>query len=152
MARRKLQLLFLLDLLFLSTALTSNGATSTARGRSSRQQSVFTLDRHGARGDGTHDDTPALKRAWKAACSSPRLAVVLMPRGRRYLVKPVSILGPCRSGVMVAVRGALLASPNLVDWSGRNRRHWIVFRGVDTLTVNGGVFISQVKYVIVTLI
>jgi polygalacturonase len=139
MAHRKLQLLSLLALLFLPT---SNGASSTARGRSSlssRQPSVFSLDRYGARGDGTHDDTPALKRAWRSACSFPRPPVVLAPGGKRYLLKPVSLLGPCRSAVTVAVRGALLASPNLADWSGsNNRRHWIVFHGVDKLTVRGG--------------
>jgi polygalacturonase len=145
MARRKLQLLSLQALLFLFTALeaagTSNGASSTVRGRSSlssRQASVFSLDRYGARGDGTHDDTPALKRAWRAACSSPRPAVVLASGGKRYLLKPASFLGPCRSGVTVEVQGALLASPNLADWSGSNRGHWIVFRGVHELTVNGG--------------
>ena len=41
--------------------------------------SVFALDRYGGRGDGRHDDTQALARAWKAACASPRPAVVLVP-------------------------------------------------------------------------
>jgi polygalacturonase len=38
---------------------------------------VFSLDR----GDGKRDDMPALKGAWKAASSSPRPAVVLVPGG-----------------------------------------------------------------------
>ena len=39
--------------------------------------SVFALDCYGVRGDGRHDDTQALARAWKAACASARPAVVL---------------------------------------------------------------------------
>ena len=39
--------------------------------------SVFALDCYGVRGDGRHDDRQALARAWKAACASPRPAVVL---------------------------------------------------------------------------
>ncbi|CAL4927943.1 unnamed protein product [Urochloa decumbens] len=100
--------------------------------------SVFSLDRYGARGDGRHDDTHALAKAWKAACASPRPAVVLVPGGRRYLLKVVTLHGPCRSSVAVAVKGTLVASPNRADWSDRERRHWVVFRGVSKLTVHGG--------------
>ncbi|CAN6303086.1 unnamed protein product [Urochloa humidicola] len=100
--------------------------------------SVFSLDRYGARGDGRHDDTQALAKAWKAACASPRPAVVLVPGGRRYLLKVVTLHGPCRSSVAFAVQGTLVASPNRADWSERERRLWIVFRGVNMLTVHGG--------------
>jgi polygalacturonase len=102
--------------------------------------SVFSLDRYGARGDGRHDDTQALARAWKAACASRRPAVVLVPGGggRRYLLKVVTLHGPCRSSVAFAVKGTLVASPNRGDWSDKERRHWIVFRHVDRLTVHGG--------------
>jgi len=100
--------------------------------------SVFALDRYGARGDGRHDDTQALARAWKAACASPRPAVVLVPGGRRYLLKLVTLHGPCRSSVTLTVKGTLVASPNRADWSDRDRRLWIVFRSVHKLIVNGG--------------
>ncbi|KAK8443857.1 hypothetical protein SEVIR_9G043300v4 [Setaria viridis] len=100
--------------------------------------SVFSLDRYGARGDGRHDDTRALAMAWRAACASRRPAVVLVPRGRRYLLKVITLHGPCRSSVAVAVKGTLVASPNRDDWSEKERRHWIVFRRVDRLTVDGG--------------
>jgi polygalacturonase len=123
----------LVALLLLSAADTGNAA-----GCSWRQQSVFSLDRYGASGDGERDDTPALKAAWNAACASPRPAVVLVPAGKRYLLKPVGLRGPCRSSVVVTVQGTLVASPNVADWSDADRRHWIVFRGVDRLTVNGG--------------
>jgi polygalacturonase len=99
---------------------------------------VFSLDRYGARGDGRQDDTAALAKAWEAACASPRPAVVLVPGGKRYLLKVVSLSGPCKSSVVLTVKGTLLASPDMADWSDKDRRHWIVFRGVDELTVNGG--------------
>jgi polygalacturonase len=101
-------------------------------------QSVFSLDRYGARGDGSHDDTQALAQAWNAACTSPRPAVLLVPGGKRYLLKLVTLHGPCKSSVTVTVKGTLVASPNRSDWSDEDRRHWIVFRQVDRLTVNGG--------------
>ncbi|GJN22932.1 hypothetical protein PR202_gb10541 [Eleusine coracana subsp. coracana] len=150
MASRKLKLLSLLALLFLSTVLEASGTSSSAsssdngaavptRGRSLSSQSVFSLDRYGARGDGKHDDTPALVKAWKAACSSSAPAVVLVPKGKRYLLKLVSLAGPCKSSsILVSVQGTLVASPNRGDWNDKNRRHWIVFRGVNKLTVNGG--------------
>jgi polygalacturonase len=99
---------------------------------------VFSLDRYGARGDGRHDDTRALAAAWKAACASPRPAAVLVPNGRRYLLKVVTLRGPCKSTVAVTVKGTLVASPNRADWSDRDRRLWIVFRSINKLTLNGG--------------
>ncbi|KAF8776431.1 hypothetical protein HU200_003124 [Digitaria exilis] len=116
----------LLALLFLSSALTASS------------QSVFSLDRYGGHGDGRHDDTQALAMAWKAACASPRPAIVLVPGGKRYLLKLVRLSGPCKSSVTLTVKGTLVASPNMADWSDKDRRHWIVFRSVDKLTVNGG--------------
>ena len=155
MASTKLQLVFLapfLALLFSSGALgaaaaeTTNNGTAAAVGGSSSLASAqsgvfFSLDSFGARGDGSHDDAPALARAWKAACASPRPAVLLVPGGgKRYLLSSVvKLSGPCRSAsVTVTVQGTLVASLNRADWSGKDTRHWIVFRAVDGLTVNGG--------------
>ncbi|XP_002463688.2 polygalacturonase [Sorghum bicolor] len=113
-------------------------AMAMAMASSSHHQSVFSLDSYGARGDGRHDDTPALEKAWEAACASPRPAVVLVPNGGRYLLKLVTLRGPCKSSVTLTVKGTLVASPDRADWSDKDRRHWIVFRRVNKLTVNGG--------------
>ena len=124
--------------------LRSSGASEPAaatRGRSLASppsQSVFSLDHYGARGDGRHDDTQALEKAWKAACASAQPAVVLVPEGRHYLLKLVALRGPCKSSVTFTVKGTLVASPNRADWSDNDRRHWIVFRSVNKLTLNGG--------------
>ncbi|XP_066333314.1 polygalacturonase ADPG2-like [Miscanthus floridulus] len=146
----------LFALLFLSGALeavvgasndtSADGAGYTCSSSGSRgslaspssHHSVFSLDRYGARGDGRHDDTRALARAWKAACASPQPAVVLVPNGRRYLLKVVTLGGPCKSTVTVTVKGTLVASPNRADWSDKDRRLWIVFRSVNKLTLDGG--------------
>ncbi|KAL6893864.1 hypothetical protein ACP4OV_007962 [Aristida adscensionis] len=124
----------LLALLF-STALLEAAPMS-----SNGSKLVFSLDSYGARGDGEHDDTPALAGAWSAACASSLPATVLVPGGgRRYLLKPVTLSGPCNAGaVAVAVQGALVASPERSDWSDGDRSHWIVLRGVDGLAVTGG--------------
>ena len=113
-------------------------ALPSSSSHSHHHQSVFSLDRYGARGDGRHDDTRALAAAWKAACASPRPAAVLVPNGRRYLLKVVTLRGPCKSTVAVTVKGTLVASPNRADWSDRDRRLWIVFRSINKLTLNGG--------------
>ncbi|CAD6207203.1 unnamed protein product [Miscanthus lutarioriparius] len=123
----------------ISSSATDDAAAATGRrSLAAASQSVFRLDRYGACGDGSHDDTQALARAWKAACASPRPAVLLVPGGKRYLLKLVSLSGPCKSSVMVTLKGTLVASPDRSDWSDEDRRHWIVFRQVDRLTVNGG--------------
>lgn len=129
-----------------ASSTSSLAAERAATGRRSRllvaSQSTFSLDSYGARGDGRHDDTQALARAWEAACFSPRPAVLLVPGGKRYLLKLVALSGPCKSSVTVTVEGTLVASRDRSDWSGGGgtdrRRHWIVFRQVDGLTVGGG--------------
>ncbi|KAJ1293084.1 hypothetical protein BS78_01G041200 [Paspalum vaginatum] len=125
------------------TTTTIRGARRSLAAASSSSQgqgvASFSLDRYGARGDGKHDDTQALAKAWSAACASSQPAAVLVPGGKRYLLKLVTLPGPCKSSsVTFTVKGTLVASPNRADWSDADRRHWIVFRGVDGLTVNGG--------------
>ncbi|RLN41897.1 hypothetical protein C2845_PM01G22720 [Panicum miliaceum] len=148
MASTRLQLVFLAPIVALLFSFCALGAAAEATNgtagswlAAAQSGGFFSLDSYGARGDGTHDDTQALARAWKAACASPRPAVVLVPGGnKRYLLSNVvKLSGPCKSaGVTLTVQGTLVASPNRADWSDRDRRHWIVFRAVDGLTVSGG--------------
>lgn len=41
-------------------------------------------------------------KAWKEACSS-REAILLVPKGRRYLLKPITFTGPCKSDLTMKV-------------------------------------------------
>lgn len=122
-------LLVLLSLSMMSNASSGNGIGSPV---------VFSVDNYGARGDGKHDDTQALAKAWNAACSSSRPAVLLVPKGKSYLLKSLTLSGPCKSNVAFMVKGTLVAPQSRSDWSEDNRRHWIVLHGVSGLTVTGG--------------
>ncbi|PNT71645.1 hypothetical protein BRADI_2g33080v3 [Brachypodium distachyon] len=89
----------------------TNGADH--RGRSLKSNSVFDVLRYGALGDGHHDDTKGLAKAWAAACSSSHPSIVLLPKGKKYLTKHRSY------------------------WIEATIRHWILFKAVRGLTVTG---------------
>ncbi|XP_047086285.1 LOW QUALITY PROTEIN: polygalacturonase-like [Lolium rigidum] len=91
----------------------------------------------GARGDGKHDDTQALAKAWSAACSSSRPVVLLVPKGKSYLTKSTTLSGPCKSTVVCTVKGTMVAPPSRSDWT-ENNIHWIMFQGISGLTVTVG--------------
>jgi hypothetical protein len=93
-----LVMLLLSDARRLQTAAT---LSSNAGPANAARQNVFVLDNYGARGDEKHDDTQALTRAWSAACSSSRPAVLLIPKGKSYLVKAITLSGPCKSSVVL---------------------------------------------------
>ncbi|XP_047086286.1 polygalacturonase-like [Lolium rigidum] len=99
---------------------------------------VFNIHNYGARGDGKHDDTQALAKAWKAACSSWRPAVLLVPKGKSYLVKFIALSGPCKSSIVFMVKGTLVAPRSRSAWREKNRRHWIVIQHIAGLNVTGG--------------
>ncbi|KAG6397285.1 hypothetical protein SASPL_143451 [Salvia splendens] len=64
----------------------------------------------GAKGDGKSDDTKAFQSAWKSACSS-------------------------KEDVTFVIGGTIVASDNhRADYS-KDRRHWLIFQGVDNLVV-----------------
>uniref|UniRef100_A0A0D9WWQ5 Pectate lyase superfamily protein domain-containing protein n=1 Tax=Leersia perrieri TaxID=77586 RepID=A0A0D9WWQ5_9ORYZ len=77
----------------------TNGDDSL-RGRSLESKKiVFDVRKHGAYGDGQHDDTKALTNAWAAACSYSQPSIVLIPKGKRYLTKHITLSGPCKSSI-----------------------------------------------------
>ncbi|CAM0877114.1 unnamed protein product [Alopecurus aequalis] len=120
-------------LVMLSLSTTSNGNSANET-----QQNMFVLDNYGARGDGQHDDTQALAKAWNVACSSSRPAVLLVPKGKSYLLKAIPLSGPCKSSIALMVKGTLVAPPSRSAWSEDNINHWIMIQGVSGLTVTGG--------------
>ncbi|XP_037438613.1 polygalacturonase ADPG2-like [Triticum dicoccoides] len=102
------------------------------------QQNVFIVDNYGARGDGKHDDAQPLAKAWNAACSSSRPAVLLVPEGKTYLLSSVTLSGPCKSSVVFMLKGTLVAPRSRSAWSQNDTSRWILIQGVTGLTVSGG--------------
>ncbi|KAF8690420.1 hypothetical protein HU200_040771 [Digitaria exilis] len=108
------------------------------RGRSLESKKVFDVFGYGAHGDGHHDDTKAIARTWAAACSAPQPAAMLIPRGKGYLIKHVTLSGPCKSSIMLMIEGTSMAPPKGPHWSNKTNRHWIMFSDVNELTITGG--------------
>lgn len=98
---------------------------------------VVLVDQFGAKGDGETDDTEAFENAWKEACTSSG-SVFRVPRGKTYLVKPVTFSGPCHSALTVQVLGKIVAPKDPSVWKGLDTRLWLHFYSVDDLSVEGG--------------
>uniref|UniRef100_A0A453M6G0 Uncharacterized protein n=2 Tax=Aegilops tauschii subsp. strangulata TaxID=200361 RepID=A0A453M6G0_AEGTS len=115
-------------------ACTQHGDVAFGRSslNSSTEKNVFVVDNYGARGTGsmmTRRRWPRAK-AWNAACSSSRPAVLLVPRGRSYLLMSITFLGPCKYSVTFMVKGTLVAPRSRSAWNENNMRHWIVIEHV----------------------
>ncbi|XXG48550.1 hypothetical protein AAC387_Pa02g2968 [Persea americana] len=99
-------------------------------------QTEVSVDDFGAKGDGT-DDTKAFEKAWEEACSLEK-AVLLVPESKNYLLKQITFSGPCKSDLTVKISGTIEAPSDRSDWDGLNRRHWIEFKDLKNLRVEGG--------------
>lgn len=88
----------------------------------------------GARGDGRTDSTTAFLRTWSAACNSDSPANVDIPRGT-YLVRTLSLNGPCRRRIEFRIYGTLIAPVNYNAIG--NSEFWIMFYKVSGLSVYG---------------
>ncbi|MCL7030136.1 hypothetical protein MKW94_030839 [Papaver nudicaule] len=90
----------------------------------------------GAKGDGKTDDTKAFLKAWKKACSSKNAIDLAIPKKKSYRLKPATFSGPCKSNITIKIDGAIEAS---ADRSGYKRdvRHWIIFKKIENLIVEG---------------
>ncbi|KAL6643537.1 hypothetical protein ACP70R_018303 [Stipagrostis hirtigluma subsp. patula] len=99
---------------------------------------VFDVGSYGAVGDGRSDDTKAFQKAWAKACSSPQPAALLVPAGKKYLVKEIVFAGSCKSKVTFKHDGTIVAPQDKADWSKpHGYPHWIHFSNIDSLTVTG---------------
>ncbi|XP_057547357.1 polygalacturonase-like [Amaranthus tricolor] len=96
---------------------------------------MFNVDDFGAKGDGSSDDTQAFKKAWKKACATSG-AVLLVPSNKNYLLKPITFSGPCNTALTIEISGSILASADQSDYQ-KNTRRWLVFDGIDNLSVQG---------------
>ncbi|PKI40893.1 hypothetical protein CRG98_038734 [Punica granatum] len=65
------------------------------------QAQAFNVLNYGARGDGITDDSKAFNDAWAAACGSALGSPTLqIPQGKKFLLKPVTFKGPCKSSTI----------------------------------------------------
>ena len=120
---------------------TANAPESgTADGNATENNATTTFDvgSFGAAGDGKTDDTAAFQNAWAPACSSAQPAAVLVPAGKRYLLKETKLSGPCKSPrVTFRLEGTLVAPADKSGWPNPGHPRWVSFTGVDGLTVTG---------------
>ncbi|GJN35021.1 hypothetical protein PR202_gb23746 [Eleusine coracana subsp. coracana] len=101
------------------------------------QVADFNVDDFGAAGDGKTDDTKAFQNAWAKACSSAEPSTVLVPAGKKYLIKQTPLSGPCKSQVTFNIDGTLVAPEDKTGWNKQGYPQWISFTGIDWLTVTG---------------
>ncbi|KAH9308222.1 hypothetical protein KI387_036133, partial [Taxus chinensis] len=77
----------------------------------------------------------AFVAAWKAACKVES-AVVEVPPEFRFLVNPVTFLGPCKPSIIFQVDGTIIAPVNPRVW-GSGLLQWIQFVRVNGVTIQG---------------
>ncbi|KAF4387775.1 hypothetical protein G4B88_004102 [Cannabis sativa] len=103
-----------------------------------RSKRVLSLCDFGAKGDGIHNDTKALIKAWEKACSFSVKTTIVVPARNTYLIYPIYLGGPCRSKVTIRISGTITAPKDPKAWSGLNARKWLYFYEVNHLTIEGG--------------
>ncbi|KAL0004287.1 hypothetical protein SO802_011848 [Lithocarpus litseifolius] len=106
------------------------------RGSNPNTSSSFDLFAFGAKGDGVSDDSKALLAAWKAACKFPG-ATVEIPSGFNFLIKPITLQGPCMPHLVLQIDGTLLAPPRVGSWPKSSLFQWINFKWVQNFTIQG---------------
>ncbi|KAM7505483.1 hypothetical protein LguiB_004387 [Lonicera macranthoides] len=97
---------------------------------------TISVDDFGAKGDGKADDTQAFRKAWKKACST-KGATFVVPKGKTYLLKPITFEGPCKSKLIFKIYGRIVASGDRSDYN-KDRTKWLRFDSVNNLQVEGG--------------
>ncbi|KAK9066590.1 hypothetical protein SSX86_013913 [Deinandra increscens subsp. villosa] len=95
---------------------------------------TFNVVSYGALPNRITDNTKAFIRAWNDACDREGGGRVLIPRGT-FMLDSVMFVGPCNGPVEFVIRGSLEASS---DPSRFFSDHWITFKYIDQLTVEGG--------------
>ncbi|KAH7865291.1 hypothetical protein Vadar_004747 [Vaccinium darrowii] len=109
--------IFLISCMVLCGLETTSGLTSF---------NSFNMVNYGAAGDGKTDDSQAFLKAWKSVCDSQsEFSILMIPKGRTFLLNPATFSGPCRSS-RIYVQGAKCSRPSA-----------LTFNRCDDLVLNG---------------
>lgn len=103
--------------------------------------SIYNVIDLGAKPDGKTDSTKAFLGAWAAACGLAKPSSIYVPPGR-YLVQKMHLSGQCKnSAITIRIDGTLVAPSDfrIIGDAG----NWILFEGVNGVTVIGGVLDGQ---------
>ncbi|XWS20418.1 hypothetical protein CRYUN_Cryun31cG0099400 [Craigia yunnanensis] len=103
------------------------------------QQNVFNVLSYGAAGNGITDDSLAFIKAWNDTCSAAAgTPTLIIPEGKIFLVQPVTFTGPCKSNTInVKLSGTIIAPNGPNQWKAADLSKWLVFQGVNGLTIDG---------------
>ncbi|XP_031499127.1 polygalacturonase At1g48100-like [Nymphaea colorata] len=97
---------------------------------------VFDILSFGAAGDGVTDDSKALLQAWEAACSVGS-ATIEIPSEFKFLIRPVTLKGPCRPDLVLKIDGVIMGPSDLSDWPHKGLLQWINLMWVHDFTIRG---------------
>ncbi|XP_073021950.1 polygalacturonase At1g48100 isoform X1 [Primulina eburnea] len=97
---------------------------------------LFNVLAFGAKGDGLSDDSKALLAAWKSACKISG-AVVEVPSEFKFLIKPLTLQGPCLPNLVLQIDGIILAPAKIGTWTKYSLYQWINFKWLHNFTIQG---------------
>ncbi|XP_024024006.1 polygalacturonase At1g48100 [Morus notabilis] len=100
------------------------------------RSSIFDVMSFGAKGDGVSDDSKALLAAWEAACKVAG-ATVEIPSEFKFLIKPITLQGPCMPQLVLQIDGSILAPPKVGSWQKYSLFQWINFKWLHNFTIQG---------------
>ena len=73
-----------------------------------------------------------LQDAWKAACGTSGVSIVIIPKGTYLLGGPITLTGPCKGSITLQVQGTVQAPTSIKGDT------WILFNRVDGFKLTGG--------------
>ncbi|TXG67441.1 hypothetical protein EZV62_008716 [Acer yangbiense] len=98
------------------------------------KSNTFNVIDYGAHGDGETDNTEAFNSTWQMVCESIKPSMFMIPKGK-FVLGPMVLKGPCKGPINFHLLGDLVAH---IDEASNEVDHWIAFRYIDRLTINGG--------------
>ncbi|XP_058772292.1 polygalacturonase At1g48100 [Vicia villosa] len=100
------------------------------------QVNTYDIMSFGAKGNGVSDDSEAFLAAWKSACKVAG-ATIKVPEKLKFLIKAITLQGPCMPNLTLQIDGTILAPPQVSSWPKSSLFQWINFKWVQNFTVKG---------------